>query len=333
MCPPGVDQTMRSAQVWYFLAPEVKQAFQPRPAGEDWYSLHSFKMSDMLFDSKNRFDAWSLLARPVKPAPCPALQFGSLGDFDVLSNEILEIVIGNIEDKSDAMALALCCEGFWQIMRRHILLSYMKAAAPWAGTKIAFQGSYCYDLPTPFQEDGLLERLVPEQDFGRSWSRFRRFFWKHENFDKPVETAHLALSWLEAARSHENSGIPPARWSKLQNEIGCQDLYPKDRSWVLRNLTLKEFVSSETTETRRLRNGKGREPVKFADVLMMNICWTTHASRGDDHLGLHRGVWAGHRFDIVTSEVHSQEENADDWRDITDKVQKELSIVKTKLKR
>ena len=332
MCPPGTDQTMRSAQVWYFLAPEVKQALQPHPGNTERHSWYSFKISDMLFDTDRRFDAWSLLARPVTPPQAPRIHLGSLGAFDVLSNEILEMVVEHIEERSDSIALGLTCEGFWQILQRHIQRNYTKAAAPWAGTKIAFQGSYCYDLPTPFLEDGLLENLVPQENFSKSWQRFRLFFWLHEKFDKPVGPHNIALKWIEAINSHEDCGIAPARWEQMRTEIACHDLFPKDRPWTLRNLTTKETVHSKIMETKTPGNEQARVGVRFEDVLLMKICWTTFASHGDEKLD-HRGVWAGHRFDIVTSEAHSKEEDVKDWRDITDAVGVDLASLRYKLQR
>lgn len=334
MCPPGTDQTMRSAQVWYFCAPEIKQAFQPHLGSVEWHSWYSFKMSDIIFDSKGRFDAWSLLARPVTPPTrASKVQFGSLGAFDVLSNEILGIIIEHLEDKSDAVALGLSCEGFWQIMQHHIQLSYTKSAAPWAGTKIAFQGSYCYDLPAPFLEDGLLECLVPGEDFGKAWQRYRQFFWLHEKFDKPVRSHDVSQGWIEAFNSQQDVGILPSRWDQMKSKICCRDLFPKNQSWVLRNLTTKETVNSDIMETKSLGNGQIRVGVRFEDVLMIKICWTTFSSHGDARLNLNRGAWAGHRFDIITSEAHSQQEKARDWRDITDDVGRELASLRYKLQR
>jgi hypothetical protein len=319
---------MRTPQIWFFLAPEIKQAFKPQSDDYWWGSLRIF---DMIFDSENRFDAWSLLARPVTPPQSHQPQCGALGAFDILSNEVLDIIIDSMDDKSDIIALGLSCLGFWPIIHRHILRGYTKTAAPWAGTKIAFQGSYCYDLPKPFLEDGLLERIVPEQLSGRPWGRFRQFFYAHGNFDRPVGPRDLALAWREAMNGHKsNLGISSARWEKLQEELSCSGLFPRDRNWVLRNLTTHEFVNSKALETNMLKDGR---QMKFEDVLMTKICWTSYTSHGDERFNLHRGAWAGHRFDIVTSEVHAQERSRSEWRDITNGVLKQLEWLRTELQR
>jgi hypothetical protein len=326
---------MRTPQQWYFLAPEIKQAFHPALDQDSYMYRYNLQMSNMLFGSKGRFDAWSLLAKPVSPGFSNPTQSGSLGALDVLSNELLDMIIADLDEKSDIIALGFSCEGFWQIISRHIQGSYIKAAAPWAGTKIAFQGSYCYDLPKPFLEDGLLDYIVPDQYQGsRSWGRFRQFYWAHAEFCSPIGTKDHALAWLDAAELYrEDSGISLDRWDQIKKEIECGEVFPQDRTWLLRNLTTREIVSSKVFETVKLRSGKGRNEMKFEDVLIMKICWTSHASHGDEHLGIHRGVWAGHRFDIVTSEIHSLEAGLDKWRDITSKIAGELAALKTKLQR
>jgi len=85
--------------------------------------------------------------------------------------------------------------------------------------------------------------------------------------------------------------------------------------------------------TKDLGKGLIRVGVKFEDVLLMKICWTTFASHGDGQLNLHHGVWAGHCFDIVTSEAHSKEEKAKGWTDITDAVGRDLASLRYKLQR
>lgn len=326
MCPPGTDQTMRSPQFWYFCAPEIKQGFNPQPDAP-WSG--SLSVSGMIFNGGNIFDAWSLLARPETPPRSRSAQCRSLGAFDVLSTEVLDIIVNSMEDKTDIVALGLCCEGFWRIIHRHILRSLTKAAALWAGTKIAFQGSYCYDLPKPFLEDGLLERIVPEEDFWRPWGRFREFFYAHADFDRPAGPEEVALAWREAMNGHKDGiKISSARWEKLQDDVSCSEMFPQDRTWVLRNLTTYEFVDSRRLEANNLKDGM---KTKFEDILMSKICWTTYSSPEDEHSKLHRGVWAGHRFDIVTSEVHAQDDVEDEWGDITDVVSKQIKDLRTEL--
>jgi hypothetical protein len=159
----------------------------------------------MIFGSKGPFDAWSLLARPIPPVSKKA-SCGSLGAFDTLSNELIHMIMENLDERPDMIALGFSCEGFWQLVNRRIQLSYVKLAAPWAGKKIAFHGSYCYDLPKPFLEDGLLESIVPPEQF--DWDTghwiFREFFWAQVEFDSPMSPNQNSQAWLQATRAQHD---------------------------------------------------------------------------------------------------------------------------------
>jgi hypothetical protein len=96
-----------------------------------------------------------------------------------------------------------------------------------------------------------------------------------------------------------------------------------DALWVLRDLTTREFVRCRPGESPRgvrgyVDCGDGRVKVRVDDVLLLRICWTT--VRGEDDregLGIYRGKWAGHCFDIVPWEWLEREEG---WRDCMEEV-------------
>jgi len=56
----------------------------------------------------------------------------------------------------------------------------------------------------------------------------------------------------------------------------------------------------------------------------MRICWTSQPSYALKDLGIHRGTWAGHLFDIVTQENHEAEVGLTGWRDVSAEVVKEV---------
>lgn len=107
-----------------------------------------------------------------------------------------------------------------------------------------------------------------------------------------------------------------------------------DALWVLRDLTTREFV--------RCRPGKGpggvrgyvdcgdaRVKVRVDDILLLRICWT-RVGHWDDRegLGIFRGKWAGHCFDIVPWEKLDGEEG---WRDCTEEVVEQAQEVAEKM--
>ena len=119
MCGKGVDQTMRSSQRWQVIALELQERHS---LGEE-LGLYFEELKEALFTDEIDFDVWGALARPVLPAkpseemlprddgeeshPCRM----SLGMFDLLSNELIHIIIDNLSQSDDdrLIALGLTC--------------------------------------------------------------------------------------------------------------------------------------------------------------------------------------------------------------------------------
>jgi hypothetical protein len=96
------------------------------------------------------------------------------------------------------------------------------------------------------------------------------------------------------------------------------DLFSKNIEWLLRDLDTREIVSSKVLAAKN---------VNLADALLMKICWTTIPSFGDEGFNVHRGEWAGHRFDIIAKDMHDEA----GWRDESEKVANEASVLKMKV--
>jgi len=319
MCPPGVDQTMRSAQQWLLYAPELEQRHSFTKADDGWGTKFT-----QITSGNGSFDAWELLARPAADS---AMQVNNAnndcrrGWFDLLSNELIDMVLEHIsEDSVDMMALGLTCEGFWELVSQHIHRTFLKSAAPWANTPIILQGSYATELP----ESMLMSPAVTKAAEGSSMrmSAARKLFWAGWSFDRPKTVTEIEDEWRSAADLHrESSRIPKDRWSQIETQLGSSYLLTKDQMWVLRNLTTKEVVSSQERTTRR---GKTSTGTTFEDVLLMKTFWTTHPQYAlDDDTECHPSDWAGHCFDIVTEKVHDVEAG-EGWRDVTAEVEKEV---------
>src|SRR4051812_16694619 len=106
MCPPGVDQTMRSSQIWQFLAPELLQSesiISPIDYGRG-------SLSSILFNPKvPSWDAFPKLARHIVHATGLYTRLpGSTptsSHLDVLSTELTDMVISYlVPSTSDLVA-------------------------------------------------------------------------------------------------------------------------------------------------------------------------------------------------------------------------------------
>ncbi|CZR63906.1 uncharacterized protein PAC_13803 [Phialocephala subalpina] len=76
----------------------------------------------------------------------------------------------------------------------------------------------------------------------------------------------------------------------FQRVIGLSQFYgTKEDAWILRNLT---------TKSSSFRG--------FGEVILSHTGWSPSVDSGINYLGLHRGVWAGHTFDITTMKRHQE---------------------------
>lgn len=121
--------------------------------------------------------------------------------------------------------------------------------------------------------------------------------------------------------------FPEFRMARSEICITDSTYLPHDELWILRNLTTKEFVRSEAIALRRdFIRGPNIDNLGFGEVIASRICWSTPSSaRTGDMADLYRGVWAGHRFDIVTISKHRDETKEEDWRDVSDEVARETA--------
>lgn len=347
MCPIGVDQTCRSEQKWRLIAPRIQQSNSLTKDGDIWGS----NILQNIFDPNNRVEAMEKLARPVRlsrsESPLTSLSTeGATTKPNVERSGIeampVEMVLMILESgdlsKADILSLALSSPYLQPVIVSYIQSSYVKAAAPWAGTPIACVGNYTLDLPAAFMEDEVLvgkfkdwEKNTPRQGRGMARSRrgtppSRKFFWDCAEFAEPSSPSKQEVEWREALKNLEpqciETGYP---LEDLSSQLACPDLYPTDAEWVLRNLTKKEYyipqpfptVARKTWTKDYSRYTEERlivvvvpEMLGFDDVLLMRTCWTSMCR---DSWGLKKqGIWAGDCFDIVERGVFEQE----GWTDV-----------------
>jgi hypothetical protein len=97
-----------------------------------------------------------------------------------------------------------------------------------------------------------------------------------------------------------------------------EKFYPKGPEWVLRNLTTKEFVRCSVVAygSKGPFTGGG---FGIGEVLLARICWSSdpHCLRDN----IHRGIWAGHKFDIVVMDAIEGEVG---WEDVSQSAFEEI---------
>lgn len=82
---------------------------------------------------------------------------------------------------------------------------------------------------------------------------------------------------------------------------------------MLRNLTTKELVRAEAIALKpEYIRGPHISHLGFGEVVLSRIAWSTSDTVAMNYnsqpgVCIHRGVWAGHRFDIVMVAEHSKQ--------------------------
>ncbi|KAL9103400.1 MAG: hypothetical protein Q9163_001539 [Psora crenata] len=128
------------------------------------------------------------------------------------------------------------------------------------------------------------------------------------------------------------------------------DFYPSDSSWILRNLTAKEYVRSDAVAFQpQLVNGPFIDIMGFGHALLLRVGWMLPDSAhpagigwmlpdlghpaGNDSSSVgagerrHLGPWAGHRFDITTVDRHQAQTGEAGWKDVSKEVSDEVRRV------
>ena len=359
MCPPGVDQTMRTSQTWALFAPDIEQVHL---LGGDREQYRFADFTRCVFQKTPPFDLWSLLAHPVLPTITPvqaaSVQSGEIkGAFTKCSAEILELIIDAVEaDKKSLLSLALTSTAMWNLIIARIYKSCVKEAAPWTNTRVLCQGNYSTSLPDTFAIAPEPER-VPGQ--ARRWGmcEARQFFWDHYgsedvgSMEENFEGFRMAMS-----ENRKTSEIREKVWDTLEKQL-TPTLFPRDRTWVLQNLTKKEFICSDAMEGAEypvplpsrltLNDDDGEEEddgdeskaltesrlMTLEDIFLIKTHWSniTRSSMAD--LGCNEGDWAGDCFDLVTLDVHqlASERSDDAWKDVGESVVKFVGKARERL--
>ncbi|KAI5894864.1 uncharacterized protein SCHCODRAFT_02617963 [Schizophyllum commune H4-8] len=126
--------------------------------------------------------------------------------------------------------------------------------------------------------------------------------------------------------------------SELRRCLPKEARFPQsDVGLVLRNLSQHAFVRGSAlaafnNEMPEHYEIKGRTQLPcLGNAALARICWSSYPSTGTPYDGpLHRGVWAGDRFDVVDEEAFEREREAESgkpWEDATDEVLAELKAM------
>ncbi|KAK7038195.1 hypothetical protein R3P38DRAFT_2904946 [Favolaschia claudopus] len=277
--------------------------------------VHPYKPGDLIKSGRESIEL-RFPQRAVQRSEKPSLIY--------LPVELICEVFSYLRDVDHVLCLATTCQAFWEIGRSTLYLRVMDmimhCRQNWMGCRIICVGDYLdmKDIPenllTSGERDKFIEHLrhedsslynYPFHDVDRSYFNIKPTIYEFCNrygWDKIHVISHLL----------HGPSLPP----------------PPSNLPILRNLSRRIYVHYEAVldlkeayEPHKIRDENIFADVDFGEVLVTRICLSSDPSTSTRYEGpLHRGDWAGDRFDVV----YIPEEELDDgtWSDVSSEVLK-----------
>ncbi|TRM65176.1 hypothetical protein BD626DRAFT_628414 [Schizophyllum amplum] len=283
----------------------------------------------------------------------------------ILPHDIIDVIFGFLSDRVDMLCFAFTSRKCYRAGERHIFAFIKKWADMSAGHRVIIVGEHCIqgDLPEGLE---LSEREKVELS-----SKFSDIY--HDPADQIDPDQPLTLSrvadygFKTLPRDERDRGLysvlsmpvwrrfPSLERSFFRGELRLVDnmmrnIFPDtsarptdDSILVLRNLSRRLYIPGTAVVRFNQEHGPGRFDTKrdqvrkicLGDAVLARICWCYDGSGAMNYNGLdmHRGVWAGDRFDIVYARDFESEREAEvaagcsPWRDVAEEVLAEVETI------
>jgi hypothetical protein len=308
--------------------------------------LNSWCPRDILFRKNKPWDAWSKLAKPaallpVKPTESivRAKRASMPSALESLPAELIAMILVEPSlKKRDIIALGLASTSLWLHVLQHVERHCWLTAAPLAGVEIACTGTYLRDLPESLATGNLVKSSVRIGEDGSTCTEGKINWASLSTYDFVCENSKKTWSAAFKAHNSRTASIPATLARKMAVELSSrcsahQTASPR-ATWVLRNLTTKEYICCRPGPASQRGRGYVDHPdvarLRVDDVLLLRICWirSPTLSNGEDMwLWLRHGSWAGHCFDIVPLEQGGVSAVGNGWKDSTDEIVKQARVV------
>jgi hypothetical protein len=232
--------------------------------------------------------------------------------FPKISPEIVAAIFDEIEDASDCFCLALTSQRCWLIGQPCMKAFALQHATMWAGDQIICTGDY-------LEPDDLPECLssLKYEKFVRNVQKRGRELSVLSDHDPVSRVQSMICGWHH---------VPPQDRRRLLSPIRISYRNPE----ILRNISKRQYVRrSDFLEMCKACPEDWRMSyVDLGHVVVSRFCWSSDPSASMAYQGdIHRGVWAGDRFDITSADaIEERDENGQqvEWTDVTGEVINEI---------
>ncbi|KAJ7062217.1 hypothetical protein C8F01DRAFT_126922 [Mycena amicta] len=258
-----------------------------------------------------------------------------------LPEDILREIYANLEEFVEVIFVSMTCQALWAL-GRHIAYQRIVAAAHaicWSGNRILCAGDYLDndDIPEGLLSPGEKELLLTpspgrgdDDDGSEDCTLFTYPYAKQTRKTDPSVCSSLWYSSADRMRAKcMSTRSAAALWAALRTHADLfydfveitydSEFVSKEElrspGSVLRNFSKHEYVRQQAILDLHARYADSElrvamERISFAEVLFPRICLSSDPGmslnylrdRDTDALGLHRGSWAGDRFDVLLAE-------------------------------
>ncbi|KAH0551563.1 hypothetical protein GP486_007218 [Trichoglossum hirsutum] len=259
--------------------------------------------------------------------------------FSSLPVELHDLIFEEL-DIEDILSLSLTNLHLWEIGQRHIHSFFMSFIGPWAGESVICVGDYLMkgDYPPGRLTEAEKEEMYEiagkyRNNHGRDeLMSLHKFLVNGCRGSYPyVEFPEYLLGRVVSSKRYNYYGLPKHLRDQIVNALTPEisQFFPENQPWILRNLSTREYVCSEAIALKpEYIHGPNIDYFGFGEVILSRICWSSDPSVSTPYKGgIHRGVWAGHRFDITTLARHEQGQGKELWVDVSEEVAEEIEAI------
>ncbi|KAF8058550.1 hypothetical protein FPV67DRAFT_1676125 [Lyophyllum atratum] len=278
--------------------------------------------------------------------------------------ELVSMILEEIEDLTDMVCFLLTCQRFFEIGRSTLAARFQDLLTySWAGNRLICAGDYTQidDLPEGmltedeaelideefehfdaedvetlvYEQLRFVQNLQPDWElnherafFRKKNARFSFYFMRLQETNYPHRDPPR-VGWAGERDVEVLKKLTKSTKRKFPGRNQLSEVYG---SYVLRNLTTKEYIRGDAVrEAWNTPDMPYLRALRFTHLLVLRITWSQDSGLSIRYEGLiqvHRGVWAGHRFDFSGIETVQDGQGAiDGWKDVSEVAIGELNAV------
>ncbi|KAG8982926.1 hypothetical protein FRB94_014690 [Tulasnella sp. JGI-2019a] len=223
-----------------------------------------------------------------------------------LPPEIAKLLFGSIDTLRHAICLGLTCKRLLELGLDRIDQLLSMSAAHWAGDRLICIGDYA-------RNDDMPPGMLTEEERAFLEDEDIKLYEYARNYSGATDSRWY---WLLAGDYDFVGQLSPIERAQYRAIVYTADKGVKDA--VLCNLSKREYLRHEAV--------KAHGHAGFGNFLLSRICWSSDGSVSMCYEGdIHRGVWAGDRFEIVS--IDALEGGANSWKDVSDEMGKEMAAI------